>query len=69
MEYTISGTNVVALAVAVRFLGTFINKKVAYSVFPPTPWDQGLEQHDQGAGQSQEHIRKSISSGIAECRH
>ena len=31
--------------------------------------DQGLEQHDQGPGQGQEHIRKSISSGIAECRH
>ncbi len=33
MEYTISSTNVVALAVAVRFLGTFINKKVAFTVF------------------------------------
>ena len=30
MEYTISGANVVALAVAVWFLGTFINKKVAF---------------------------------------
>ena len=31
--------------------------------------DQGLEQHDQGPRQGQEHIRKSISSGISECRH
>ncbi len=30
MEYTISGTNIVALAVAVWFIGTFINKKVAF---------------------------------------
>jgi len=30
MEYTIEGANIVALAVAVWFLGTFINKKVAF---------------------------------------
>ncbi len=27
MEYTITGANIVALAVAVWFIGTFINKK------------------------------------------
>ena len=31
--------------------------------------DLGLEQHDQGPRQGQEHIRKSVGSGIAECRH
>ncbi len=30
MEYTISGANVVVMAVAVWFVGTFINKKVAF---------------------------------------
>lgn len=30
IEYTISGANIVVLAVAVWFVGTFINKKVAF---------------------------------------
>ena len=30
MEYTVSGANIVVLAVAVWFIGTFINKKVAF---------------------------------------
>ncbi len=30
MEYTVSGANIVALAVAVWFAGTFINKKIAF---------------------------------------
>lgn len=30
MEYTVSGANIVALAVAVWFVGTFINRKIAF---------------------------------------
>ena len=30
MEYTISGANVIVMAVAVWFVGTFINKKIAF---------------------------------------